>query len=50
MKEIGENFTKKNVVLDYFSDDHDNLLLESNMSTDKSYKAFLEKFESFLDT
>ena len=34
----------------YFSVNWANLLLSSNISTEKSCKTFLEKFESLLDT
>ena len=37
-------------VLDYFPVEWDNFLLSSNTNTEKSYKTFLEKFESLLDT
>ena len=43
-------FDQKNFVLDYFSVNLDNILLSSNKNTGKSYKTFLEKFESLLDT
>ena len=43
-------FDQENVVLDYFSVNWNSLLLASNASTEKSYKTFLEKFESLLDT
>ena len=43
-------FDQENVVLDYFSVNWNSLLLASNTSTEKSYKTFLEKFESLLDT
>ena len=43
-------FDQENFVLDYFSVEWDNFLLSSNTSTEKSYKTFLEKFESLLDT
>ena len=44
MKETGQD------VLDYFSIEWDNVLLSPNTNTEKFYKAFLEKFESLLDT
>ena len=44
MKETGQD------VLDYFSVEWDNVLLSPNTNTEKLYKAFLEKFESLLDT
>ena len=43
-------FYQVNFVLDYFSVNWDNRLLSSNINTEKSYKNFLEKFESLLDT
>ena len=42
-------FDQENFVLDYFSIEWDNFLLSSNKKTEKSYKTFLEKFESLLD-
>ena len=41
-------FDQENFVLDYFSTEWDNFLLLSN-TTEKSYKTFLEKFESLLE-
>ena len=43
-------FGQENFVLDYFSVEWDNFLLSSNTNTEKSYKTFLEKFESLLET
>ena len=43
-------FDQQNFVLDYFSVELDNFLLSPNTNTEKSYKTFLEKFESLLDT
>ena len=43
-------FDQENFVLDYFSVEWDNVLLSPNTNTEKSYKTFLEKFESLLDT
>ena len=43
-------FDQENFVLDYFSVEWDNFLLVPNTETEKSYKTFLEKFESLLDT
>ena len=43
-------FDQENFVLDFFSVEWDNILLLPNTDTEKSYKAFLEKFESLLDT
>ena len=43
-------FDQENFVLDYFSVGRDNILLSPNTNTEKSYKTFLEKFESLLDT
>ena len=43
-------FDQENFVLDYFSVEWDNFLLSPNTNTEKSYKTFLEKFESLLDT
>ena len=43
-------FDQENFVLDYFSVEWDNFLLSSNTNTEKSYKTFLEKFESLLET
>ena len=43
-------FDQENVVLDYFSVEWDNFLLSPNTNTEKSYKTFLEKLESLLDT
>ena len=40
-----ENFDQEN-----FSVEWDNFLLSSNTNTEKSYKTFLGKFESLLDT
>ena len=42
-------FDQENFVLDYFSINWDTFLLSSNTNTEKSYKTFLEKFESLLD-
>ena len=42
-------FNQENFVLDHFSIEWDNVLLLSNTNTEKSYKTFLEKFESLLD-
>ena len=41
---------QQNFILDYFCVNWDNLLLSSNTNTEISYKTFLEKFESLLDT
>ena len=50
MKETGQDLIDEiNFVLDYFSIEWDNFLLSSNANTEKSYKTFLEKFESLLD-
>ena len=50
MKETGQDLINEiNFVLDYFSIEWDNFLLSSNANTEKSYKTFLEKFESLLD-
>ena len=38
------------LVPDYFSVEWDNFLLSPNRNTEKSYKTFLEKFESLPDT
>ena len=43
-------FDQANFVLDNFSVEWDNFLPSSNTNTEKSYKTFLEKFESLLDT
>ena len=43
-------FDQENFVLDYFSVEWDNVFLSPNTNTEKSYKTFLEKFESLLDT
>ena len=43
-------FDQENFVLDYFSVEWDKFLLSPNTSTEKSYKTFLENFESLLDT
>ena len=43
-------FDQENFVIDYFSVEWDNVLISPNTNTDKSYKTFLEKFESLLDT
>ena len=43
-------FDLENFVLDYFSVEWDNVLISPNTNTEKSYKTFLEKFESLLDT
>ena len=43
-------FDQENFVLDYFPVKWDNVLLSPNTNTEKSYKTFLEKFESLLDT
>ena len=43
-------FDQANFVLDYFSVEWDNFLPSSNTNAEKSYKTFLEKFESLLDT
>ena len=43
-------FDRENFVLDYFSVEWDNFLLSPNRNTEKSYKTFLEKFESLPDT
>ena len=39
-------FDQENFVLDYFSVEWDNVLISPNTNTEKSYKTFLEKFES----
>ena len=44
------SFDQENFVLDYFSVEWDNFLLPPNTNTKKSYKTFLEKFESLLDS
>ena len=41
-------FDQENVVLDYFLVNWDNLSLSSNTNTEKVYKTFLEKFDSYL--
>ena len=43
-------FDQENFVLDYFSVECVCVLLSPNTNTEKSYKTFLEKFESLLDT
>ena len=43
-------FDQENFVIDYFSVEWDNVLISPNTNTEKSYKTFLEKFESLLDT
>ena len=43
-------FDQENFVFDYFSVNWDNLLLSFNTNIGKSYKTFLEKFMSLLDT
>ena len=43
-------FDQEYFVLDYFFVNWNNLLLSSNTNTGKSFKTFLEKFESLLDT
>ena len=43
-------FDQENFVLDYFSVEWDNFLLSSKTNSGKSYKTFLEKFESLLET
>ena len=43
-------FDRENFVPDYFSVEWDNFLLSPNRNTEKSYKTFLEKFESLPDT
>ena len=43
-------FDQENFVIHYSSVNWDNFLLSSNTITEKSYKTFLEKFESLLDT
>ena len=45
MKETGQDLIKKILSVNW-----DNFLLSSNTITEKSYKTFLEKFESLLDT
>ena len=42
-------FDQENFVLDYFSVEWDNILISPNTNTEKSYKTFLEKFESLFD-
>ena len=41
---------QENFVLDYFSVEWNNVLISPNTNTEKSYKTFLEKSESLLDT
>ena len=43
-------FDQENFVLDYFSVEWDNFLLSPNTNPEKSYKTFLETFETLLDT
>ena len=43
-------FDQENFVLDYFSVEWNKVLISPNTNTEKSYKTFLEKFESLLDT
>ena len=43
-------FDQENFVLDYFLVEWDNVLISPNTNTEKSFKTFLEKFESLLDT
>ena len=43
-------FDQENFVLDYFSVEWDNVLISPKTNIEKSYKTFLEKFESLLDT
>ena len=43
-------FDQEYFVFDYFFVNWNNLLLSSNTNTGKSFKTFLEKFESLLDT
>ena len=43
-------FDQENFVLDYFSVEWDKLSLSPNPNTEKSYKIFLEEFESLFDT
>ena len=43
-------FDQENFVLDYFSVEWDNFLLSPNTNTEKSFKTFIEQFESLLDT
>ena len=43
-------FDQETFVLDYFSVEWDKVLISPNTNTEKSYKTFLEKFESLLDT
>ena len=43
-------FDQEHFVLHYFSVEWDKFLLSPNTNTEKSYKTFLEKFESLLDT
>ena len=43
-------FDQENLALDYFSVEWDNSLLSPSTNTDKSFKTFLEKSESLLDT
>ena len=43
-------FDHENFVLGYFSVEWDNVLISPNTNTEKSYKTFLEKFESLLET
>ena len=42
-------FDQENFVLDYFSVEWDNVLISPKINIEKSYKTFLEKFESLLD-
>ena len=50
MKNTVQDLIKKIFVLEYFSVESNNFLLSPNTNTEKSYKTFLEKFESLLDT
>ena len=43
-------FDQENFVLAYLSVEWDNVLISPNKNTEKSYKTFLEKFKSLLDT
>ena len=42
MKEIGQDLFEKEILLDYFSVNWDNLMLSSNTSCEKSYKISLK--------
>ena len=47
MKEIGQDLFKKEILLDYFAVNWDNLLLSSNTSSEKSYKISLKSLSLY---